>query len=151
LNRVGLTAALVEREAIRYTPAGVPIVGLKLSLQGLLGWVGAPFAWLMGIPWAECERVGVLLGEKMVLTELVAFIDLGTLQKGADALSERSALITSYALCGFANFASIGIQIGGIAGLAPARRGDLARLGFRAMIGGTLAAMMTGAVAGLFL
>jgi CNT family concentrative nucleoside transporter len=127
------------------------LFGVALSLQGILGWMGAPFAWLMGIPWDESVRVGVLLGEKMVLTELVAFIDLGTLQKGPEALSERSALITSYALCGFANFASIGIQIGGIAGLAPERRGDLARLGLRAMLGGTLAAMMTGAVAGLFL
>jgi len=124
---------------------------IQLSMQGILGWAFAPFAWLMGIPWEEAPTVGMLLGEKIVLTELVAFIDFGTLQEGAGALSERSAFITSYALCGFANFASIGIQIGGIAAMAPERRSDLARLGFRAMLGGTVAAMMTGTVAGLFL
>jgi CNT family concentrative nucleoside transporter len=103
----------------------------------------------MGIPWDEARTVGMLLGEKLVLTELIAFLHLGELQSTAQALSPRSAVITSYALCGFANFASIGIQIGGIGGIAPSRRHDLARLGLRAMIGGTLAAMMTGAVAGL--
>jgi CNT family concentrative nucleoside transporter len=124
---------------------------IPLSMQGILGWILAPFAWLMGIPWAEAPAVGALLGEKMVLTELVAFIDLGQMQAGPSPLSQRSGLITSYALCGFANFASIGIQIGGIAGIAPERRSDLARLGFRAMIGGTVAAMVTGTVAGLFI
>jgi len=123
---------------------------VKLSLEIILGYVFAPFALLMGIPWDEAIRSGMLLGKKMTLTELFAYLDFGQLQTTADALSERSAIIMSYALCGFANFASIGIQIGGIGGIAPERRGDLARLGFRAMIGGTLAAMMTGAVAGLF-
>ena len=125
------------------------LLGVDLSLQSLLGKLFAPFAFLMGIPWDEATRVGTLLGEKMVLTELIAYMHLGDMQAGAHALSERSAVITSYALCGFANFASIGIQIGGIGGMAPGRRHDLARLGLRAMIGGTLAAMMTGAVAGL--
>lgn len=125
------------------------LVGLTLSLQVVFGWLFAPMAMLMGIPWDEARTVGMLLGEKLVLTELIAFLHLGELQSTAQALSPRSAVITSYALCGFANFASIGIQIGGIGGIAPSRRHDLARLGLRAMIGGTLAAMMTGAVAGL--
>lgn len=125
------------------------LLGVDLSLQSLLGKLFAPFAFLMGIPWHEATRVGTLLGEKMVLTELIAYMHLGDMQHTAQALSERSAVITSYALCGFANFASIGIQIGGIGGMAPGRRHDLARLGLRAMLGGTLAAMMTGAVAGL--
>ena len=92
----------------------------------------------------------MLLGKKIVLTELVAFADLAAMQQSEFMqLSDRSAVIASYALCGFANFASIGIQIGGIGGIAPERRGDLAKLGVKAMIGGTIAAMMTGTVAGL--
>ncbi len=125
------------------------LVGATLSLQQLLGWLFWPFALLMGVPAEEASQVGMLLGEKLVLTELVAFIHLGELQASDAALSPRTAVIASYALCGFANFASIGIQLGGIGGMAPARRGDLARLGLRAMWGGTLATMMTGAVAGL--
>jgi CNT family concentrative nucleoside transporter len=126
------------------------LFGLDISLELILGYIFAPFAYLMGIPAAEAEVVGMLLGKKLVLTELIAFGDLAQMQQSTTtALSERSAVITSYALCGFANFASIGIQIGGIGGIAPERRGDLAKLGFKAMIGGTIAAMMTGAVAGL--
>ncbi len=124
---------------------------MELSLQLILSYVFAPFALLMGVPWDEALQVGMLLGEKLTVTELIAFIHFGEIQQSAAPLSERSAIITSYALCGFANFASIGIQIGGIGGVAPGRRADLARLGFRAMIGGTVAAMMTGAVAGIFL
>jgi len=127
------------------------LVGVELSLEIILGYIFAPFALLMGIPLDEAVTSGMLLGKKMTLTELFAYLDFGQLQQSAHALSERSAIIMSYALCGFANFASIGIQIGGIGGLAPERRGDLARLGMRAMIGGTIAAMMTGSVAGLFL
>lgn len=122
---------------------------VELSLQLLFGYAFAPFAWLMGIPPDECVRVGMLLGEKITLTELIAYLDLGEIQRSAAPLSERTAVIASYALCGFANFASVGIQIGGISAMAPERRGDLARLGLRAMLGGTIAAMMTGAVAGL--
>jgi concentrative nucleoside transporter, CNT family len=127
------------------------LVGWELSLQGLCGYLFFPLALLMGIPWEEAMTVGTLLGEKIILTELIAFTHLREIQMGAEALSERSAIISSYALCGFANFASIGIQIGGIGGIAPERRSDLARLGFRAMVGGTIAAMMTGAVAGVLL
>lgn len=126
------------------------LFGLDISMEILLGYLFAPFAYLMGIPGAEAEAVGMLLGKKLVLTELIAFGELAEMQKDPIlALSDRTAVITSYALCGFANFASIGIQIGGIGGIAPERRADLAELGLRAMIGGTIAAMMTGAVAGL--
>ncbi len=127
------------------------LVGLKLSLEGALGWLFAPIAWCMGVPWEECTIVGRLLGEKMVLTELIAYINLAEILKDPGALSYRSAVISSYALCGFANFASIGIQIGGIGGIAPSRRGDLARIGVRAMLGGTIAAMMTATIAGIIL
>jgi CNT family concentrative nucleoside transporter len=127
------------------------LVGLELTLEGLCGYVFMPMALLMGIPWEEATTVGMLLGEKLILTELIAFDHLGRIQQSAAPLSERSAIIISYALCGFANFASIGIQIGGIGGIAPKRRSDLARLGLRAMIGGTLATMMTGTVVGLLI
>ncbi|MBX2796296.1 MAG: NupC/NupG family nucleoside CNT transporter [Myxococcales bacterium] len=126
--------------------------GTALSLSHILGVVFAPLALLMGVPWEECGAVGRLLGEKIVLTEFVAYIHLGEMIRAPEAvLSERSAVISSYALCGFANFASIGIQLGGIGGIAPSRMGDLAALGFRAMWAGMLAACMTGAVAGILL
>jgi CNT family concentrative nucleoside transporter len=127
------------------------LVGLTLSLQVVFGWLFAPMAMLMGIPCDEARTVGMLLGEKLVLTELIAFLHLGELQSTAQALSPRSAVITSYALCGFANFASIGIQIGGIGGIAPSRRHDLAELGLRAMVAGSLACFMTGCVAGVLI
>ncbi|GMV41971.1 MAG: nucleoside transporter NupC [Myxococcales bacterium] len=124
------------------------VVGLSLS--EILGWVFRPFAFLMGVPWSESDTVGRLLGEKLVLTELIAYIHLGELlSSGKAVLSERSVIITSYALCGFANFASIGIQIGGIGAIAPSRRRDLAQLGLLAMVGGTLAAFLTANVVGI--
>lgn len=123
-----------------------------LSMSLILGWVFAPVAWMMGVPWGEVTVVGRLLGEKVVLTELLAYIHLGEMIQGdVPQLSQRSAIIASYALCGFANFASIGIQLGGIGSIAPERMTDLSELGLRAMIGGVLAACMTGAVAGLLL
>ncbi|HEV8322314.1 MAG TPA: nucleoside transporter C-terminal domain-containing protein [Myxococcota bacterium] len=126
-----------------------------LSLQQILGWVFAPFAFVMGIPWSECGVAGRLLGEKLVLTELIAYLDLQKIlaagAAGAPALSVRSTVILSYALCGFANFASIGIQIGGIGALAPERRRDLAQLGLRAMLAGNLAAFMTASVVGVLI
>src|SRR5690554_6557077 len=102
----------------------------------------------MGVPWEDAVQVGALLGIKTVLNEFVAYLQLSTLLSSGAELSPRSVVIASYALCGFANFSSIAIQIGGIGGIAPARRSDLARLGLRAMIGGTLAAFMTAAMAG---
>ena len=123
-----------------------------LSLSRILGWIFSPIAFSMGVPWAEAGTVGTLLGEKIVLTEFIAYIHLGELINGATPmLSQRSAIIASYALCGFANFASIGIQLGGIGGIAPSRMRDLAELGVRAMIGGSLAAFMTGTIAGILI
>ena len=121
------------------------------SLAALFGYIFAPFAWLMGVPWAECLRAGELLGVKMVLNEFIAYDTLGKWSQPDSGviLSERTKTILTYALCGFANFGSIGIQIGGIGGIAPERRADLARLGIRAMLGGTFAMMMTACVAGL--
>ena len=129
----------------------IPFLGEPLSMARMLSWLFAPLAWLMGIPWAECGVVGRLLGEKLVLTEFIAYVHLGEVVASATPqLSERSATITSYALCGFANFASIGIQIGGIGSLIPKRTGDLAELGLCAMIGGSLATFQCATIAGLF-
>ncbi|MBT8467760.1 MAG: NupC/NupG family nucleoside CNT transporter [Deltaproteobacteria bacterium] len=123
-----------------------------LTFQQILGWLFWPFAFLIGVPVAECAAVGTLLGEKIVLTEFIAYLHLyESLSEGASQLSHRTVVIASYALCGFANFGSIGIQIGGIGGIAPERRHDLARLGLRAMFGGMLASLMTAAVAGMLI
>ena len=126
------------------------LFGLRFS--DVLGYLFSPLAFMMGVPWEEAPIVGQLLGEKLVLTELIAYTNLQSILAQPDPLlSERSAIIASYALCGFANFASIGIQIGGIGGIAPERRKDLAELGVRAMLGGTLAACLTGTIAGILL
>jgi CNT family concentrative nucleoside transporter len=127
------------------------LFGTPLTIQTVLGWIGAPVAWLMGTPWKDAQAVGMLLGEKTVLNEFVAYLHLANLLQGGEQLSARAVTIATYALCGFANFSSIAIQIGGIGGLAPERRGDLSRLGLRAMIGGTLAAFMTACVVGILL
>lgn len=125
---------------------GVP----ELSLQGILGWVLAPVAWLMGVEWADAGTVGALFGLKTALNEFVAYLQLSAiLGPGGEGLSPRSVVIATYGLSGFANFSSIAIQIGGIGGIAPSRRHDLSRLGLRAMIGGTIAAFMTATVAGM--
>lgn len=145
-------------------------VALVALLNGLVGWVGglfghgdvtvqlllgkllSPIAWLMGVPWEDAEVVGGLLGTKTVLNEFVAYSEFaGMLTSNAEAMNPRSVVITSYALCGFANFGSIAIQVGGIGSIAESRRADLARLGLKAMIGGTLAAFMTATVAGMLL
>ena len=118
------------------------------SLQQIFGVLFAPVAFIIGVPWHDCTAVGNLLGTRMVMNELVAFTQLGPL-KGV--LDPRSFTIATFALCGFANFSSIGIQIGGLGALAPNRRGDLARLGFRAMIAGTIANLMSACIVGLFL
>ncbi|MFN3202072.1 MAG: NupC/NupG family nucleoside CNT transporter [Bradymonadia bacterium] len=120
------------------------------TLNRLFGYLFYPFAYVMGVEGQDCMQVGQLLGTKMVLNEFVAYGDLSAMLKtSADALSPRSITIVTYALCGFANFGSIAIQIGGIGSIAPGRRADLAKLGVRAMFGGTLAAFMTACVAGI--
>lgn len=126
-----------------------------LSMQLVLGWLHFPIAFIMGVPLQDCLQVGKLLGEKLILTEFVAYLDLAN-QLGQAARNEipaldgRSIVIVTYALCGFANFASIGIQIGGMAPLAPSRRHDIARLGFKSMVGGALATFMIACIAGIF-
>jgi CNT family concentrative nucleoside transporter len=126
----------------------LPTVGGEaVTLERVAGWIFAPIAWLMGIPWAEASTAGSLLGVKSVLNEFIAYIQLSAMP--ADALSERSRLITIYALAGFANIASIGIQISGIGTMAPERRGDLAQLAWPAFVAATLASCMTGCVVGI--
>src|SRR5437763_2519617 len=119
-----------------------------LSLQQIFGWVFAPVAWSMGVPWRDAPTIGNLLGTRMALNEFVAYSQLGPLKS---TLDPKSFTIATFALCGFANFSSIGIQIGGIGALAPNRRHDLARLGLRAMFAGTLANFMTATIAGFLL
>jgi CNT family concentrative nucleoside transporter len=120
-----------------------------LNLDAILGWIFAPLAWLMGVPWADAPEIGSLLGIKTAVNEFVAYLQLSALLSGDTGLSPRSVVIATYALCGFANFSSIAIQIGGIGGIAPSRRSDLARIGLRAMIAGSLAAFMTATIAGI--
>jgi CNT family concentrative nucleoside transporter len=152
--------ALVTMVNVFISWAGVSMgLGDEWTLQRLLGILFYPFAWLMGIPSNECWLAGELLGTKMALNEFIAYNELGQIitadkelaEGGTRQLSERSVTILTYALCGFANFSSIGIQLGGIGGIAPERQSDLARLGFRAMLGGTLAAFMTACIAGILL
>ena len=121
--------------------------GVDLSLQRLLGWLLAPLAFAIGIPWAEAGIAGNLLGIKTILNELIAYLQLSKLP--ADALSDRSRLILTYALCGFANLGSLGIMLGGLISMAPTRRADIVSLGARTIVSGTLAALMTGAVVGV--
>lgn len=128
----------------------------ELKLEVVLGWLLAPIAWTMGVPWEECSFFGTLLGEKLVVTEFIAYrhlagdIHAGTIG-GSPQLSPRSAAIAAYALCGFANFPSIAIQIGGLTALAPTRRSEFASLGLRAMFAGALASWMTASIAGVLL
>jgi CNT family concentrative nucleoside transporter len=118
------------------------------SLQKILAILFAPIAWCLGVAWNDCATIGNLLGTRMVLNEFVAFVDLGTVRS---TLQDRSFVIATFALCGFANFSSIAIQIGGIGALAPTRKSDLARLGLKAMIVGTLANFMSACIAGILI
>jgi len=125
------------------------VLGLAgLSMQQILGYAFAPIAWSLGVPWTDAPTVGNLLGTRMVLNEFVAYSQLGPLKA---TLDPKSFTIATFALCGFANFSSIGIQIGGIGALAPERRHDLARLGLRAMLAGTFANFLTATIAGMLL
>jgi len=124
--------------------------GFDWTIETILSYVFMPLAWVMGVPWEDCGMIGQLLGEKMVINEFLAYMHLGEMQE-AGQLQERSVTIATYALCGFANFSSIAIQIGGIGALEPSRRSTFALLGFRSMIGGTLAAFMTACIAGVLI
>ena len=121
-----------------------------MNLQEIMGHILAPIAWTMGIPWEEANIVGRLMGEKIVLTELIAYGSLGDLINN-NMISERSAIISSYALCGFANFGSIGIQLGGIGAMAPQKRNILSQIALKAMIGGALASWLTATIAGILI
>ena len=122
----------------------------QINLQEILGYVFAPLDWMMGIPWEEANVVGRLMGEKIVLTELIAYGTLGDLINN-NMISDRSAIIASYALCGFANFGSIGIQLGGIGSMAPQKRNILSQIALKAMIGGALASWLTATIAGILI
>ncbi len=133
--------------------AGHALLGedVEVTVQSSLGLVFAPVAWTMGVPWAECRVFGGLLGEKIAATEFIAYLHLAEAANAeTPLLSERSVTLATYALCGFANLPSIGIQIGGLTALAPSRRSDLAALGLRAMMAGAMASWMTACIAGLF-
>lgn len=150
LNVVAMLVVLVALVHLANAILGLlpGIAGAPLSLERVLGWLMAPLAWLMGIPWAEAQDAGALLGVKVVLNELLAYLRL----VGAEevALSERSRLILTYAMCGFANFGSLGILIGGLVALVPERRPEIVSLGMRSLVAGNLATFATGAVVGIF-
>ena len=154
LNIIAMLIAFIAIIALANYVVGFPQthLGMKnpVTLQNIFGWVNAPFAFLMGVPAQDCVNIGQILGERIVLNEFVGYLDLTTNAK-ALALDPRSFMIATYALCGFANFSSIAIQVGGIGSLAPERRSEMAKLGFRAMVGGLLAAYMTASLAGFLL
>jgi CNT family concentrative nucleoside transporter len=156
INILGMLIAFVAMVALLNALLAWPQRGLgvasPISLQQVLGWINAPFAWLMGIPTKDCGIIGQMLGERIVLNEFVGYLDLsGFTQAHPGQLSERSVTLASYALCGFANFGSIGIQIAGIGALAPERRHELARIGPRAMIGGLIACYLFASVVGVLI
>jgi CNT family concentrative nucleoside transporter len=154
LNVGGMLLAFIALIALINYPLGwigqitglEAIAGEPVSLSMILGYLLSPLAWIIGIPWQDAVTVGGLIGEKVITNEFVAYAHLNEIQ---ESLTPKALLISTYALCGFANFSSIAIQIGGIGGLAPDRRSDLARLGLTAVLGGTLATMMTATIAGV--
>jgi CNT family concentrative nucleoside transporter len=149
LNIIAMLIVLVALVSLANQIVGLlpDFGGAPLTLQRMFGWVMAPLAWALGIPWAEVPAAGELLGTKAVLNELIAYIDMSRLPEGT--LSQRSLLIMTYALCGFANFSSLGILIGGLGAMAPERRAEIIALAPKALISGTLATGMTGAVVGV--
>jgi len=142
----GIALQLILAVLILRTAPGLAI----FEFLGQLAIILAPVAWLMGVPWSDCGQVAILLGKKTILNEFIAYLDLKALIEQSQ-LSERSIIIATYALCGFSNIGSIGIQLGGMGGIAPNRQPDLARLGVRALIGGTLTCFMTACIAGMLL
>lgn len=151
INIVAMLIVLVALVALANGLLGLlpDLGGAPLTLQRMLGWVMAPVVWLMGVPASEMAVAGALMGTKTVLNELLAYVDLAHLPAGA--LSERSRIIMTYGMCGFANFGSLGIMIAGLAAMAPERRAEVVALGGRSIVSGTLASCLTGAVVGLLL
>ena len=145
---IGFTAIIALFNYLLVLPQNWVGVASPITFDMILGWINAPFAWLMGIPWSDCEAIGQALGKRMVFTEFIGYLEI----TGArESLDPRSFTLATFAICGFANFASIAIQIGGIGSLAPDRRSDLAKLGLRAMTGGILVGYTNACIAGLFL
>ena len=145
---IGFTAVIALFNYLLVLPQNWVGVASPITFDMILGWINAPFAWLMGIPWSDCEAIGQALGKRMVFTEFIGYLEI----TGArESLDPRSFTLATFAICGFANFASIAIQIGGIGSLAPDRRSDLAKLGLRAMTGGILVGYTNACIAGLFL
>lgn len=149
INIVAMLIVLVALVSLLNQILGLfpAVAGADLTLQRILGWIMAPVVWLMGVPWAEAQTAGALMGTKTVLNELLAYLDLAALPP--EALSERSRLIMTYALCGFANFGSLGIMIGGIGTMVPERRAEVVGLGLKSIVAGTTATCLSGAVVGL--
>lgn len=145
---IGFVAIVALANYLLALPQTLLGVSEPATFQKIVGWVNAPFAWLMGVPSGDCLAIGQVLGERIVLNEFIGYVSLTNPKMVVDP---RSFTIATYALCGFANFASIAIQVGGIGSLAPERRGDMARLGVRAMIGGLLATYLSASIAGLLL
>ena len=149
---IAFTAVVAMGNALFVWPQTAFGASDPITIKQAVGWLNAPFAWLMGIPWKDCGFIGQVLGERVVLNEFVGYLDLTShVKANPGALDPRSITLASYALCGFANFSSIAIQIGGIGALAPERRGDLARVGMRAMIAGLLACYLFTCVVGILL
>lgn len=151
INITGMLIVLVALVAMADQILGFfpDVAGSPLSLSRIFGFAFRPLMWLIGIPWAESETAGMLMGTKTALNELLAYLEMSRLPPGA--LCERSRLILTYAMCGFANFGSLGILVGGMGTMAPQRRDEIVALGMRSIFSGTLATLMTGAVAGIFL
>lgn len=149
INVIAMLIVLVALVTLANRIIGIlpDIGGAPLTLQRLFGWAMSPVAWLLGIPWSEAPTAGALLGTKTVLNELIAYTDMSKL--GSNSLSERSRLIMTYALCGFANFSSVGIAIGGLGAMVPERRADIIALAPRTLISGTLATCVSGAMVGI--
>ncbi len=150
LNIIAMLVVFVALVTITNQLLGLlPEIGdAPLTLQRLLGWLMAPVVWLIGIPWSEAQVAGSLMGIKTILNELLAYLELAAVPE--TALSDRSRIIMTYALCGFANLGSLGIMLGGLGAMAPERRAEIAALGMRSILAGTLATLMTGAVVGMF-
>jgi CNT family concentrative nucleoside transporter len=151
LNIIALLIVLVSLVTlVNLALAALPSFnGMPVTLQRALGYIMAPLVWLAGVPWSEAVTAGALMGTKTVLNELIAYMDMAALP--SEALSERSRLIMTYALCGFANFGSVGILVGGLTAMVPERRDEVLELGIRSLVSGTLATLVTAASVGLLI